>query len=333
MAWAVKEARLCRGRFIARGFTFFSLEEDDLVSLIATLWWRVACGDLGAFSPKPGKSVIPQIQAYVAGCIDNEIMRYLHQEGNPGLVQTPRRQNTAVVTLSLNGGAFVPSEREEYDAAPLSEPWGLNLVDEDDPVAILARSQNSRTAPGWPGPIGELIEDWMLRAHEFDKREARALKARVEIEIDGACVDRANLAWVLVQAAYEGDPDRTRAIAPMLTARWIDQFGGSVKDLRAKIYPRLGVDISVADVARQESRDLLRFLSEFVLNDAAVSPEHLRVVVDDAAQAMVRWVGKRGPYKKRGSANASSTEDAGQFNQEDEADTLEDESCPMQEIA
>lgn len=288
---------------------YLAVSDDDIVSMIALTWWRVCCGDLGAFKPRTDKPLVEQVQAYVAVCIDHEVMRYLHQEGNPAGVHLPKgRQEALQYTALERGDGRVHAE----------------LIDMQDPQEILRerQSQQGSQVPEWPGPLGVLIEHWWDQAQSMDDQEARPIKARIEVDLeDGrAGAERVNWAWVFVQAAGSVYAAQTRKAAPLLSARWLDGNAMSTKDLRANVYPRLGLDITVADVARQEMRDLLRLLSEVELWDCAVSPHHLRIVTEDAAQSMARWTSKRGPYKKRdrGVDTMSSTptgdENAGDVN-------------------
>ncbi len=287
-AWAAKEARLCRARLLGRGLHYLAVADEDIVSMISLTWWRVCCGDLGSFKPRVDKPLAEQVQAYVAVCIDHEVMRYLHQEGNPAGVHLPKGRQESLHSTEL--------DREDTQVPE-------QLVDAQDPQVILEEQERQRDSqvPEWPGPLGVLIEEAWDQAQAMEDQDARPLKARIDVELEGgkSSVERVNWAWVFLQAAGKAYAAQTRKVAPLLSARWLDGNSLSVKDLRAGVYPRLGIDVTVADIARQEMRDLLRLLSEIELWDCAISPHHLRIVTEDAAQSMVRWVGKRGPYKKR----------------------------------
>jgi hypothetical protein len=265
------------------------IEHDEVVSIIAELWWKVASGEIGSFRPRSPQTAYDDLNGYVAGCIDNEILRSMRQEN-------------AVCGISIPKGT-----KESITAIEANEDTLGHLEDDgSDPLHKLYQ-QSCPEVHAWAGGLGAMIEHYLDAARRMSVREARVARCRVLVK---GGVGRPNLAWAVVMAGKDHNRPKSVRLAPMLVSRWVDGEGGSITDLRKKVYPHLCSDPEKTRlIANHEARALLRWLASECGNETNVTTEHLFLVAQDAAAAMIGWVGKRGPYKKH---SAERESEAGQ---------------------
>lgn len=277
--WAHMQARRWRVRALARHLPVDRLEHDEIVSLIAELWCAITSGKTGCVRLSAGKSAQACVEAYVAGCIDNEIARSMRQENAVAGVHVPRFGTSVVQSL-------VGLDDYQSDEASTSE--------EVDPLAIASQNEDVEIY-AWAGQLGAMVEHYLDAARSMTVREARKHRCR----IFSKKTSRPNMAWAVVKAAAEQDVRTARLLAPMMVARWIDGAGGTILELRATAYPHLDkAPEKTALIAYHESRSLLRWLARLCGNETGVTDTHLDLVAKDAMDGMAGWVGMRGKYAK-----------------------------------
>lgn len=280
LSWAHMQARRWRVRAMGKNVPLDTVDHEEIVSIIAELWWRIASGDLGNFRPK-GVDAYDELCAYVAGCIDNEISRSLRQENAPIGLSLPKGKSSPVNTVV------------GHDDAELNS---LEYCDPNDPFHQLCVRDHVEVST-WAGHMGTLIEHYLDVAKSMTVREARQSRARIFAQ---GGESRPNTAWAVVMWAVEHNEQRARQLAPMLVARWVDRAGGSISELRASVYANLDKDPNKTRlVARHEARALLRWLARACGNETGVTSAHLDLVAKDAASTMVGWVAPRGSYAKK----------------------------------
>jgi hypothetical protein len=310
MDWARREMLACRGRFRKKGVFDLEIEDDEILSLIGMLWTQISAGKVGKFRPVDGQPVHQTMQAYVGACLDFEIQRYLRCEGSRSIVHVVRGEPEPLCFgIEVGGGLETWHCRnaggDENEGGRLfSEVFDASMTDERDPSCLLEEKQNrlrmrSGQSSEWPGPIGEILDEWIDRAYQMPTRDALAMRARRKIPGRTEAESRANIAWVIIQASAECDAERTRVLAPFLAARWIDMDNRPTRTLISEIYPGLAALSHVGNLASRESRNVLRYLAVEIGQDAAISSAHLQIASDDARDAMTNWVGKRGPYRRK----------------------------------
>jgi len=285
ITWAHMQAKRWRTRAIDRRIPVEHIDHEEVVSIIAELWWRIASGETGNFQASHASCCEEELRAYVAGCIDNEMLRSMRRENAPGGIALPK------------GGKISFDFCPEPQDGEIDE---LSAQESIDPLTELCDRENVDVHT-WAGQLGSTIEHYLDRARSMTVRESRPLRSQVR---EKNKLTRPNTAWAVVMAANEHDNANARKLAPMLMARWVDQFGGSIMELRSSTYPYLDKDPEKTRlIAANEARSLLRWLARVSGNETGVTSAHLDLVARDASSAMMGWVGKRGPYKKTKTRN------------------------------
>jgi hypothetical protein len=312
MGWAQGEAKHCRIRFRRRGIYSLEIEDDEIVSLLCELWATVAAGEMGNFQPNSAQPVDKQLQAYVVGCLDNEVMRYIRNEGSRSLFSMARGQ-AHPLRIEIDECFADASEDDAADSRDPGLTRNFDLPWEDrDPLQILLERENNAgiAAGGHPAQIGGLLASWIEHAYSMDLRRAQAIRARRRPS-DGVtlAMTRVNLAWAVVMTAADYDAKQIRRLAPLLCIRWIDQDPRPTRKLIPILYPGLKSHTPTEAISGREARNALRFLAIRGECGSSVGPEHLRRITEDACDAMINWVGVRAPYRQKAKMDDKAEDD------------------------
>jgi hypothetical protein len=280
LSWARMQAKRWRTRAMGKNVPLDTVDHEEVVSIIAELWWRIASGDLGNFRPT-GLDAYDELCAYVAGCIDNEVLRSLRQENAPIGLSLPKGKPSPVCAVV------------GHDDVTLNS---LDYCDTNDPFHQMSARDHVEVS-AWAGHMGAMIEHYLDIAKSMTVREARQSRARIFMP---GRTSRPNTAWAVVMLAVKHNDERARCFAPMLVARWVYRVGGSITDLRRSAYANLDKDPKKTRlIAHHEARGLLRWLARDCGNETGLTAVHLDLVANDAATAMVGWVALRGSYAKK----------------------------------